>query len=111
MGALVLVAIALAFSGIYGVIACLVAQRTMEIGVRLALGATRADVRRLIVRQGLAPAAMGAAGGLAATLLVSRLLSSLLFGVSPTDPLVIGSGVLGVMLLAALAAYVPARRA
>ena len=112
MGVLALVAVVLAFSGIYGVVSCLVAQRTGEIGVRLALGATRHDVLRLMIRQGLVPAVIGAVAGFAATLLSSRLLASLLFGaVSSTDPLALGGGAIGVLMMAAAAAYIPARRA
>ena len=112
MGMLALVALVLAFTGIYGVVSCLVAQRTSEIGVRLALGATRQDVLRLMIGQGLVPAAIGAVVGVVATLLSSRLLASLLFGsVSSTDPVALGGGSIGVLLMAAAAAYIPARRA
>jgi len=111
MGTLAALAIVLAFSGIYGVVSCLAAQRTNEIGVRLALGATRANVLRLVIRQGLAPAASGAVVGVGVTLLSSRLLASLLFGVSATDPFTIAAGAAAVLVLAITAAYVPARRA
>jgi putative ABC transport system permease protein len=111
MGILALLALALAFSGIYGVVSCLVAQRTGEIGVRVALGATRADVMRLVVPQGLAPAVTGAIAGIAATLVSSRVLASLLVGVSTTDPIAVGGSALAVVLVASIAAYVPARRA
>ena len=111
MGILALLALALAFSGIYGVVSCLVAQRTGEIGVRVALGATRADVMRLVMPQGLAPAVTGAIAGIAATLVSSRVLASLLVGVSTTDPIAVGGSALAVVLVASIAAYVPARRA
>jgi putative ABC transport system permease protein len=111
MGALAVLAVVLALSGIYGVLSCLVAQRTSEIGVRLALGATKADVLRLVLAQGLAPAVVGALVGVGGALLSSRLVASLLVNTSPNDPIAIAAGALPVLVLAALAAYVPARRA
>ncbi len=97
--------------GIYGVTAFSVGQRTREIGIRMALGAQRAAVLRMLLRQGMQLAALGAALGLAAALALSHLLESLLFGVSAQDPLTF-SGVTGVLLAVALAAtLVPARRA
>ncbi len=97
--------------GIYGVIAYVVSQRTTEIGVRLALGAQASQVRRLFVRDGLVLAAAGAAAGIAGALLLTRLMSSLLFGVSRLDPLTFALTTLLLMAVATLAAYVPARRA
>ena len=111
MGALAVLAVILALSGIYGVLSCLVAQRSSEIGVRLALGATRGDIFRLVLAQGLAAAGVGASIGVAGALLSARLLAPLLVNVSSRDPLAIAAGTCGVLLLAAMAAYVPARRA
>ena len=91
-------ALALATMGTYGVISFAVAQRTREIGVRIALGATAGDVIRLVVGQGIALAAVGGAFGLAAAFGLTRLLRSLLYGVEPTDPLTLGGIV--VMLVA-----------
>jgi len=106
-----LVALALSAVGLYGVLAFTVARRTPEIGIRMALGAKRSDVQRMVVRQGmrlvLIALALGAAGALAA----GRLLESLLFGVSRTDP-VTYAVVMGVLLgVAMLACWIPARRA
>jgi putative ABC transport system permease protein len=105
------VALLLASIGIYAVIAYAVAQRTREIGIRMALGAASADVLRLIVRDGMAPAVIGVVLGATGALAVTRLMRSLLYGVSATDPLVFGL-VAGMLVLVALSAcWVPARRA
>jgi putative ABC transport system permease protein len=101
----------LAASGIYGVIAYFVSQRTQEIGVRMALGASRASVVRLILAQGLRPVAAGAAIGVLAALAASRVLASQLFGVTPTDPLTIVAVVATLIGVAFVASVVPARRA
>ena len=101
----------LAATGIYGVIAYFVSQRTQEIGVRMALGATAASVVRLVLGQALRPVAVGAAIGVAAALAASRVLSSQLFGVSSTDPLTIATVVATLIGVALLASAVPARRA
>jgi predicted permease len=106
-----LTALLLAGLGIYGVIAYIVSERTREIGIRLALGAQQANIMRMILRQGLALALVGTAIGLVGALLVARLMSGLLFGVSPTDPVTFAA-VAGILTAVALAAcYVPARRA
>jgi putative ABC transport system permease protein len=106
-----LTAALLAGLGIYGVISYMVSERTHEIGVRLALGAQRTDVMRMVMSQGLRLALAGAGAGLAAALVVSHAMSGLLYGVSPTDPLTFGV-VAGALTAVALAAcYIPARRA
>jgi predicted permease len=97
--------------GIYGVIAHSLAQRTGEIGVRMALGARPRDIRRLVLREGLTPAALGLAGGLAVALLLGRAFQSLLFEVRPGDPRTLGAVSLVLLSVAAVACYVPARRA
>jgi predicted permease len=104
-------ALALAVVGIYGVISYSVTQRTRELGIRIALGATPAAVRRMVVRQGLAIAAAGLALGLAGAAALTRLMRSLLYGVTPTDPVTF-AGVAAVLVgIAVLASYLPARRA
>jgi predicted permease len=104
------VALTLAAIGIYSVISYWVTQRTHEIGVRMALGASSGDVVRLVLAEGLAPAAIGAAAGLLGSVVLTRLLTSLLYGVSPTDPMTYGIIVGVLACVALLACYVPARR-
>jgi putative ABC transport system permease protein len=101
----------LAALGLYGVLAYTVSQRTREIGVRMALGAVRRDVVRLVVGQGLRTAGLGLALGLVASLLLTRLLSKLLYGVSPTDPPTLAVALLLLAAAALLASWLPARRA
>jgi putative ABC transport system permease protein len=104
-------ALVLAVIGIYGVMSFSIEQRTNEIGIRMTLGAQRADVLRLVLRQGLAIAAAGVVLGLAGAVATSGLLKSLLFGVRPGDPAtLIGVAVLLVGCVLA-ACYIPARRA
>jgi ABC-type antimicrobial peptide transport system permease subunit len=106
-----LMALSLATMGTYGVISFAVAQRTREIGIRVALGATRGSVVRLVVGQGIGLAAAGAAFGLVAALAATRVLRSLLYDVAPTDPLTFAA-IVGLLLLAVIAAsWIPARRA
>jgi ABC-type antimicrobial peptide transport system permease subunit len=104
-------ALALAVAGIYGVMTYTVSQRWREIGVRVALGATPGQVFRIILGQGLTTTAIGLLVGIVAALGLTRTIESLLFGVTATDPLTF-SGVIVVLLgAAALACYMPARRA
>jgi putative ABC transport system permease protein len=106
-----IVALALATMGTYGVISFGVAQRTREIGIRVALGAQRGELLRMIVRQGLFLSLVGGAIGLVAALAATRVLRSLLFEVVPSDPLTFVA-ILAVLALAVLAAsWIPARRA
>jgi putative ABC transport system permease protein len=111
LGAFAAVSLALAAIGLFGVMAYLVSQRTREIGVRLALGATRGEVFRLILGRGLLLAAIGAAGGVGAALWLTRVMETLLFSVSRTDPATFAAVPLTLIAVAALACYVPARRA
>ena len=111
MGIFAGVALVLAALGIYGVVSHAVAQRTHEIGVRMALGAALGDVVRLVTRQGLTPVAVGLAIGIAAGLAVSRLLAGMLYGITPTDPVTYGSVIAILAGVALLACVGPARRA
>jgi putative ABC transport system permease protein len=106
-----LVAVLLAGLGIYGVMNYSVSQRTREIGIRVALGAETRDVLRLVLRQGLTLALLGVALGVAASLALTRLMKTLLFGVSTTDPLTFVGVALLLTLIAVLACWLPARRA
>ena len=111
LGGFASIALLLAAMGTYGVISFGVAQRTTEIGVRVALGATRGDVVRLVVGQGFVLACVGIVCGLAGAFATTRVLRSLLYGVEPTDPLTL-LGIVAMLSLAVLAAsWIPARRA
>ncbi|MCP4246035.1 MAG: FtsX-like permease family protein [bacterium] len=111
LGIAALAAILLGAVGIYGVISYAVSQRTQEIGVRMALGARHADVSRMVLRQGAIVAAIGIASGLAAAVGLTRLMSSLLYGVSAADPVTFALAAAGVAAVSLLACYIPARRA
>jgi ABC-type antimicrobial peptide transport system permease subunit len=104
-------ALLLGIVGIYGVISYAVSQRTREIGIRMALGAQRGELTGLFVRQGLRLTAIGAACGLVIAFAVMRLMSSILFNVSPVDPLTYVSITVCVGATAWLACYLPSRRA
>jgi putative ABC transport system permease protein len=116
MGALLLgvfggLALVLAVVGIYGVLSCSVSQRTPEVGIRMALGATRSQVLRLVVTQGMGLALVGVAVGLVGALGLTRLLASLLYGVKPTDLLTFLAVSVLLSSAALLATYIPALRA
>jgi putative ABC transport system permease protein len=111
LGALAALALLLAVVGIYGAIAYSVAERTGEMGVRMALGAARTDILQMVLRQGLMMASIGIAIGLAASLAMTQLLSGLLYKVSVRDPLAFSVGAILFASIAALASYIPARRA
>jgi ABC-type antimicrobial peptide transport system permease subunit len=104
-------ALALAAIGAYGVVAFTVSRRTREIGIRVALGATNRDVVGLILRQTMRPVTIGAFAGTICGAALSRLMSALLFGLSPYDPLSFVTVPLILLAIAALASYLPARRA
>jgi putative ABC transport system permease protein len=104
-------ALALSAIGLYGVLAYMVSRRTQEIGVRMALGAQASHVLSMVLREGVSAAAAGLGLGLGGALLVARLMSSLLFGVKADDPLTFAAVVALVAAVAALASYLPARRA
>lgn len=105
------VALLLAATGVYGLLAYAVSQRTQEIGVRVALGAARRDVVNLIVGQGLRLGVVGIAIGLLASFGVTRVVASILYNVTPTDPVTFIGASLFLLAIAALASYVPTRRA
>ena len=111
LGAFAALALVLSCVGIYSVISYLVGQRTHEIGVRMALGAQRADVMRLVLGQGAKMALVGVASGIAAALGLTRLMANQLFGVSAHDPLTFVTVAILLTLVALLACYLPARRA
>ncbi|HKH48354.1 MAG TPA: ABC transporter permease [Thermoanaerobaculia bacterium] len=111
LGAFALIALLLAAVGIYGVIGYTVRQRTQEIGIRMALGASRERVLRMVVRQGLTLAALGAVAGLLGALLATRGMQSLLYEVSATDPAIYLTVAVVLVAVAAVASWLPARRA
>ena len=104
-------ALFLAGIGVYGVLSFSVSQRTQEMGVRIALGAQRSDVLRLVVRQGVVLAGIGIVFGIAGAIGVTRVIRSLLYNVTPTDPLSFGGVAMFLAAIAFLASYLPARRA
>jgi len=111
LGLFAAVSLALACLGIYGVVSYSVGQRTNEIGIRMALGARPAAVRRLVLGQSMRPVAVGAALGMAGALALSRFMQSLVYGVSVTDPLTYGAGLALLGAVAVVACFIPARRA
>jgi len=105
------IALALAVMGVFGVLSYTVNQQTTEIGIRMALGASRRNVTMLVLGQGLAPVIVGLAAGAAGAVALTRFMETLLFGVTPTDSLTFGSVVTLLAATAAAAAYIPTRRA
>jgi predicted permease len=106
-----LLALALAAVGVYGIMAYSVAQRTHEIGIRLAVGAQPGQVRRMILRESAWLAVAGTLAGAIAALLLSHLVTSMLYGIRPDDPVTLGGGALILLLVALAATWIPARRA
>jgi putative ABC transport system permease protein len=111
LGAFAALALLLAIVGIYGVISYAVAQRTRELGVRMALGASRGHVLALVLGQGTRLALIGVAIGIVGALALSRVVASLLYGIRPTDPATFFGVPLLLTAVAMVASYVPARRA
>jgi putative ABC transport system permease protein len=111
LGSIAAIALVLASTGLYGILAYSVSRRVPEIGVRMALGATSSRITRMVLREGLALAMSGVALGALASYLLTRLLSTLLFGITSTDVPSFVSACAGMLALAALASYLPARRA
>ncbi|MFN2564674.1 MAG: ADOP family duplicated permease [Gemmatimonadaceae bacterium] len=111
LGAFAALALTLAAVGLYGVVSYSVAQRRPELGVRMALGASSRRVLALVLRQGLRPALAGAVAGLAGALVLTRLMTNMLFGVAPTDPLTMLAVACVLIAVAAVASLLPARRA
>ena len=111
VAAFAITALLLAALGIYGVISYIVSEQTRDIGIRLALGASRRAILTMVLRQGLWLAMAGAAVGLVGALIVSHLMAGLLFGVRPVDPLTFVGGTVLLTAVALAACYIPARRA
>jgi ABC-type antimicrobial peptide transport system permease subunit len=111
LGVFAALALVLASVGIYGVIAYSVTQRTQEFGIRIALGASRRDVLGLVLGQGTRLTVLGIGLGIIAALIVTRLMATLLYGISATDPLTFTAVALLLALVALAACYIPARRA
>ncbi len=110
-GAFGAVALVLAAVGLFALVGYEVNQRTREIGVRMALGAAPGDIVRLMLAQGAGPAAVGVLAGLFASVGLTRLLSGILFGITPTDPVTFAQVIALLVVVVVLASYLPARRA
>jgi len=111
LGSFAAIALVIASLGIYGVISYTVSQRTRELGIRIALGAQRERVVRLVIRQGLSLTLAGIIIGVAGAYVVTRLIASLLFGVAPADPITFVAVAATFVAVACMASYLPARRA
>jgi putative ABC transport system permease protein len=111
LGMFAAVALALAAVGIYGVMSYSVTRRTHEIGIRVSLGASRGNILLLVVKQGMLLALIGSAVGIGGALLLSRLMTKLLYGVRPNDPVTFCAVASILMIVALAASYIPARRA
>ena len=111
LGVFAVLALGLASMGIYGVISYVVGQRTREIGIRIALGAKRMEVLRMVLREGMKMTVLGVVIGFLAALALTQLMASMLYGVSATDPLTFAGVAAILMIVALVASYVPARRA
>jgi putative ABC transport system permease protein len=111
LGGFALATLILAAAGVYGVMSFATSQRTRELGVRIALGASRRDIVSLVLKDGLAPTAVGLIVGLAVALPLTRTLRSLLYETTVTDPLTYAAVSLAIAFVAAVASYLPARRA
>ena len=111
LGVFAAVALVMAALGVFGVLSFVVTQRTRELGIRIALGAAPAVVRRMVVAHGLGLVAAGLALGVAGAVALTRLMASLLYGVAPTDPVTFAAVAAVMVGIAALASYLPARRA
>jgi putative ABC transport system permease protein len=105
------VALVLAAVGIYGVMNYSVSRRTCEFGIRISLGASRADVLRIVVKQGMLQVLAGTAAGITGALLLSELMAKMLYGVHPTDPVTFGGVAIVLGLAALLATFIPALKA
>jgi putative ABC transport system permease protein len=111
LGIFAALGLAVALLGVYGVVSYSVARRTQEIGVRMALGAARADVLRMVLRQGLSLVALGAAIGAAGALGATRVIATELYGVTPGDPQTFSTAIALMLFVGCLACWFPARRA
>jgi len=111
IGVFAALALLLAMIGIYGVLSNLVASRVREIGIRMAIGASPAEIGRLILRQSMLPVTLGLAIGLAGTFALGQFLQALLFRVEPRDPLTLAASAIAILLISPVALYVPLRRA
>ena len=106
-----MIALCLAVAGIYGVLTYLVGQRTREIGLRMALGATKGTILRMVIREGAVLAAAGMVLGVLGAIAVTRLLGTMLFQVQPYDPLTYAAGLVFLSVVTFVACYIPASRA
>jgi putative ABC transport system permease protein len=111
VGSFAVIAFFMAVIGVYGVLAFAVAQRTQEIGIRMALGSARGAIFRLLLREGMSPVFIGIAAGVAAVLGLTRYVKAMLYGVSATDPATFAGVAIGLVLAAGIAIAIPARRA